>query len=103
VEVLAVLELAVLLAEQPGQHLPGLHAGTHDASGFVPVTAAFAAATAVPVLLVALDHLQADLIEYADQQLIDVVTDADRHFDELCAICTGQALSIWKTVPKFGA
>lgn len=52
-EVFAILEFAVLLAEKPGQHLPGFHAGAHDASGFVPMSATLAA-TAVSVLL---DHL----------------------------------------------
>lgn len=92
-EVLAVLKLAVFLAEQPRQHLPGLHAGAHDASGFVPVSAALAAAAAVTVVL-ALDHLQADLAQYADQEIVDVVVDAHRHLDELGAIGAGQTFSV---------
>lgn len=55
-EILAILELAVLLAEEPGQHLSGFHAGAHDASGFVPMTAV-AAAAVVTILLITLDHL----------------------------------------------
>lgn len=53
VKILAILEFAILLAEQPGQHLPGFHAGAHDASGFVPMSATLTAS----VLLVTLDHL----------------------------------------------
>lgn len=88
-EVLAVLELAVLLAEQPGQHLPGLHARAHHAPGFVPVSAALAAAAAVSIVQLTLDHLQADLVQYADQEVVDVVVDAYRYLDELGAVRAG--------------
>jgi len=54
-EVLAILEFAILLAEKPGQHLPGFHAGAYDASRFVPMSTTFTAA--VSVLLVTLNHL----------------------------------------------
>lgn len=93
-EVLAVLELAVLLAEQPGQHLPGLHAGAHHTPGFVPMSAALAAAAAVPVVQLTLDHFQADLVEYADQEVVDVVVDAHRHLDELGPVRAGQAFPV---------
>lgn len=93
-EVLAVLELAVLLAEEPGQHLPGLHTGAHYASGFVPMTAALAAATAVSVVQLTLDYLQADLVQYADQEVVHVVADAHRHLDELGAVRAGQAFPV---------
>lgn len=36
-QVLAVLELGVLLAQDPGEHLAGLHAGQHHAAALVPV------------------------------------------------------------------
>jgi len=36
-QILAVLELGVLLAQDPGEHLAGLHAGQHHAAAFVPM------------------------------------------------------------------
>lgn len=94
VKVLAVLELAVLLAEQPGQHLPGFHAGTHHASGFVPVPSALCAAVRRPILRAPLDGLQSNLIQNPDQQIVHVVVYADRDLDELHPIGAGHALAI---------
>lgn len=96
VEVLAVLKLGVLLAEEPGQHLPSLHAGAHDTPGLVPVTAALAAVPAIPIVRLALAHLQADLVQYADQEIVDVVVDAHRHLHELGAVSAGQAFPVCK-------
>lgn len=92
-KILAILKFAILFAEEPGEHLSSFHACAHNASGFVPVTAPFA--TAVSILLVTLDHFQADLIKYADKKLVDIVIDAHRHFDEFRTIGAGQAFSVY--------
>lgn len=97
VEVLAILEFAIFLAEKPSQHLPSFHAGAHDASRFVPMSTTF---TATAVLLVTLDHLQTDLVEYANQKLVDIVIDAHRHFDELRAVGACQAFPICNAQPR---
>jgi len=55
-EILAILEFAIFFAEKPSQHLPGFHAGAHNTSGFVPMSATLTA-TAVSVLLITLNHL----------------------------------------------
>lgn len=95
-KILAILKLTILFAEEPGQHLSGFHAGAYDTSGFVPVAAAFAAATTVSVFLVSLDHFQTNLIEYADQELVDVVIDAHRYFNEFRAVGAGQTFPVYK-------
>lgn len=100
-KILAILEFAILLAEQPGQHLSGFHAGAHDTSGFVPVAAAFAAATTVSVFLVTLDHFQTNLIEYADQELVDVVIDAHRYFDEFRAVGASQTFPVCNAQSRY--
>jgi len=95
VKVLAILELTIFFAEQPGQHLSGFHASSHDTSGFVPVATAFAAATAVSVFLVSLYHFQTNLIEYTDQKLVDIMINAYWHFDEFCTVGASQTFPIY--------
>lgn len=72
-QVLAVLQFRVLLAEHPREHLPGPDAGFQEVSIFVPMV----------VRLAAVRPLQPDLREYAHQQLVHVVVDAHRHLDVL--------------------
>jgi len=73
VEVLAVFQFRVFLAEHPSEHLSGLQAGFYEVSVPVPVVVPFAA----------VGPLESDLRENAHQQLVDVVIDAHRHFDVL--------------------
>ena len=93
VEILAVLKLAVLFTEQPGQHLSGLHAGAYHAPRLVPVAAALTRTVSSSVLRVA-RLLQPNLIENADQQVVHVVVDPDRDLDELHPIGARHALAI---------
>lgn len=94
VKVLAVLELAVLFTEQPGQHLSGLHASPHNASGFIPVSASFAATVTRTILRVPLYVLQAYLVQNSYQQVVHVMIDPDRDLDELHTIGARHALAI---------
>lgn len=95
-KVLAVLELAVLLAEQPRQHLSGLHARSNHTPRLVPVAAAtlVAGSVSAPILRHVAAVLQTDLIQDADQQMVHVVVDPDRDLDELHPIGARHALAI---------
>ena len=92
-KILAVLELAVLLAEQPGEHLSGLHTGTHDASRLVPVLGV--AGTAAASARLALADLQPDLTQDADEEVVDVVVYPHRDLGELGPVRARQAFAIW--------
>lgn len=72
-QVFAVLQLRVLLAEHPREHLSGSEAGPQEAPVLVPVVVPFAA----------VGPLEPDLREYANQQLVHVVVDAHGHLDVL--------------------
>lgn len=86
-KVLAVLKFAVLLAEEPGEHLPRLHADSHHPSGLVPMSGVGGAASAlvsgvttfitVLYVVVVLHHFQPNLIEYAHEEVVHVVVYTD--------------------------
>lgn len=94
VKVLAVLELAVLFAEQPRQHLSGLHARSNHTPRLVPVAATLAGSVSTPILRHVAAVLQADLVQDTDQQMVHVVVDPDRDLDELHPIGARHALAI---------
>lgn len=94
-EVLAVLELPVLFAEEPSEHLPSLHAGANYAPGLVPVLAVFPRAAAPGLVLqLTLADLQANLTEDSHQEVVDIVVDAHRDLGEFRAIGARQALAV---------
>lgn len=98
VKVLAVLELPVLLAEEPREHLTGLHARPDDAPGLVPVLVvrdanAAAATTAGPSLL-SLADLEPNLAEDSHQEVVYVVLYAHRDLGELGSIRARQTLAV---------
>lgn len=66
VQVFAVLEFCVLLAEHPSEHLSGFETGLYEVSVLVPMV----------VTLAAVRPLQPDLSENAHQEFVDVVIDA---------------------------
>lgn len=92
VQVLAVLELAILLAEEPGEHLTSFHACPDDSSGLVPVLGVTCRAWGSRCLT--LTDLQSDLAENSDEEVVDVVVYAYRDLRELGAVGAGQALAI---------
>lgn len=85
-QIFAVLEFRVLLAEHPSEHLSRFQTGFYEVSVFVPMVATVAAVR----------PFKSDLCENAHQQFVDVVIDAHRHFDILGPVRARQIPALWK-------
>lgn len=96
VQIFAIFKFRILQTEDPRKHLSGFHAGSHYAPTLVPVVSVTAAAPSTAQLLLHVLLLQPYLGEYADQQLVHVMINADGYFDVLYPECAGQTFAICK-------
>lgn len=85
VEVFTVFKLGVFFTEDPGEHLPGLHAGSDNSPALVPMT---------PRLLVGVRPLHPDLVEDSHEEFVYVVVDAYGDLDELGSVGARKAFAV---------
>lgn len=100
-QIFAIFKFRILQSEDPRKHLSGFHAGPHHTPTLVPVVSVAAAAPAAAAqLLLHVLLLQPYLGEYADQQLVHVMINADGYFDVLYPECAGQTFAICEHAKK---